>query len=112
MFLERYVESKQALAQLAQQIELAKRPEYTGHSNDVLFNFKSIALRLKISPLKVWGVYFLKHIDAIISQTEENIEASEPLEERFADALNYLYLGYALMEERDNDSRAKYADDN
>lgn len=76
-----------------------KRNEYTGHSHDVLDNFKRIASRLGQSPLEVWAVYFNKHVDSINSYVKNGGELSETLESRFADSINYLMLGYALIKE-------------
>lgn len=86
----------QNLIALARDIELQKRPAYTGDNPDVLHNFKTVASRLGITPMQAWGVYFLKHIDSIMSATS-NIKQAEPLGGRFADATNYLKLGLALF---------------
>lgn len=83
-----------------QGISDAKRPGYTQGDIDVLQNFKSIAKRLGISPMQVWGVYSLKHLDAIMSYAKDpNLPQAEDLKGRFADARNYLMLGYALLTE-------------
>lgn len=79
-----------------------KRPEYTNEDNDVLHNFKSTARRLDISELRVWGVFFEKHLQSIMSHMKNaNLKKSEPIHSRFADIINYCYLGYALFVERD-----------
>jgi hypothetical protein len=84
----------------ASSIEDAKRPAYTGGNPDCLHNFKTVAARLGISPLQAWGVYFLKHIDAITSLAkDETLPQAEAIEGRFADAINYLKLGFALFTE-------------
>jgi len=66
------------LDKMSKSIMLNKRPEYTNENEDVLQNFKSTAEELGISDLK-----------------------SEPIESRFADIINYCYLGLALFYERD-----------
>lgn len=90
----------QDLAEYAQGIQIAKRPGYTRGDNDVLKNFKDVAARSGLTPGQAWAVYFLKHIDAITSiMTKPHLAVSEPPEGRFADAINYLYLGWALLTE-------------
>lgn len=85
----------------AKRIADDKRPAYTIGSDDVLRNFKSVAERIGITPMQVWGVYFLKHIDALTALAKsESIPQAEAIEGRFSDALNYLDLGYALHQEQ------------
>lgn len=86
---------------LARGIEDAKRPGYTRGDADVLANFKNVAKSAKVTPEQAWAVYFLKHVDAITTHmTQPDLPISEAMEQRFADALNYLKLGYALFRER------------
>lgn len=90
----------------AQSIQTAKRPGYTIGSEDVLKNFKRVGDRIGTSAEIAWAVYFLKHVDAITSaMTRPDLPISEELKGRFADAINYLLLGYALYMEA-YDSRA------
>lgn len=90
------------LLSYAQGIQTSKRPGYTIGSEDVLKNFKRVGDRLGISSEVAWGVYFLKHVDAICSaMTRPDLPVSEELKGRFADAINYLLLGYGLWMERD-----------
>ncbi|RLC39729.1 MAG: hypothetical protein DRH51_06665 [Candidatus Coatesbacteria bacterium] len=74
-----------------QDILFRKGHDYQCGSDDVLANFKRIAERLSLSPLEVWAVYFLKHIDAILTFVKKGEVASEDIEGRFNDARNYLY---------------------
>lgn len=81
-------------------IQAAKRPGYTLGNEDVLKNFKAAAERAGVTPGQAWTVYFLKHIDAIVSvMTRPDLPVSEAPLGRFADAINYLQLGYALWSE-------------
>jgi hypothetical protein len=90
------------LMQLARSIETDKRPGYTVGSVDVLANFKRVAERAGISVEQAWLVYFLKHIDAITTiMAKPDLPVSEAPPGRFADAINYLRLGYAILKERD-----------
>lgn len=69
-------------------------------NQDVLHNFKTVAQRVGVTPGQVWAVYFLKHIDAITSiMCAPDLPVSEAPIGRFADAVNYLKLGYALHKE-------------
>ena len=87
----------------AHAIETAKRPGYTVGSADVLRNFKAVADRTGLTPGQVWAVYASKHFDAITSiMARPDLPVSEAPLGRFADAINYLKLGYALFNERDD----------
>jgi hypothetical protein len=99
-----FEEVKDRLDRLSEKEKKHKQNAYTSGNRDVLTNFKRIAERLKINPLKVWAVYFNKHVDAINTYSDSGLEA-EPIDTRFADALNYLYLGYALIEEQNGNKR-------
>ena len=99
MTLEDYEASKKNLLDLALSIEVKKRPDYTIGNVDVHHNFKSVAARVGITPEQAWAVYFLKHVDAICSFIGGNTNPSEPIEQRFADLINYGKLGYSLIEE-------------
>jgi len=101
MDINSYEEHRRDLLYHSHTIEKAKRPGYTSADNDVLKNFKHVAQRLGITPMQAWGVYFLKHIDAISSYAKDkDIPQAEELTGRFADAVNYLSLGYALYKEQ------------
>lgn len=96
MKLAEYEERAKSLLGLAAEIENKKRPDYTIGDEDVLHNFKNVAKRAGVSPLQVWLIYFLKHVDAISMYAHGNTNPSEPIIQRFADAVNYLKLGEAL----------------
>ena len=77
----------------------SKGIEYTKGNKDKLANFKEIAQLLGLTPLQVWSVYFFKHIASILNYVREGKVHSEPIRSRFVDAINYLELGLALIEE-------------
>lgn len=88
----------------AARIATSKRPGYTGGADDVLANFKNVAARTGLTPEQAWCVYFLKHVDAIVSiMSKPDLPVSEAPLGRFSDALNYLDLGWALLAERQSD---------
>tara|TARA_A100001201_G_C4078803_1_gene198260 strand:- start:1258 stop:1584 length:327 start_codon:yes stop_codon:yes gene_type:complete len=90
------------LDKMSKSIMNDKRPEYTNENEDVLQNFKNTAERIDISDLKVWTVFFEKQIQSVLAHVKNaNLKKSEPIESRFADIINYCYLGLALFYERD-----------
>lgn len=82
------------------EILLCKGKEYAreDYEDDVLSNFKRIAKAINVDPLKVWAIYFMKHIDAILNfvNTGQTV-SNESIKGRFADARNYLALGFGLV---------------
>lgn len=96
-----FLQVKQELLEFADEVAAPKRVEYTGDSDDALNNFKRIANRLGMSPLQVWAVYFNKHVDSVNTFIKGNDAVSEPMGSRFADMLNYLFLGIALIIEEE-----------
>lgn len=90
---------RQALATERERIVQSKRPEYTEGNDDVLHNFKVVAAELGITPIQVWYVYFRKHIASIGQHCKGGVAMSESIENRIADAMNYLDLLNALNNE-------------
>ena len=96
------------LLYLSKKIMEEKQPEYTNNNKDVLYNFKSIGGRINVEPLKVWAIFFDKHVQSILSNiTNDDIIPAEPIETRFADAINYLVLGLALMVDVNKENHKK-----
>jgi hypothetical protein len=88
------------LMALALSIEDGKRPGYTVGSEDVLANFKRAAERAGVSVGQAWTILWLKHVDAVLSiMTRPDLPQAEAPPGRFADCLNYLRLGYAILNE-------------
>lgn len=79
-----------------------KGAAYAG-SKDVLRNFKSNAERLGITPYQVWAIYANKHFDTIINAISTTpsypVDASESMQGRIKDSINYLLLLDALLSE-------------
>lgn len=94
-----YIKVKNSLLEAAGFVETVKRADYTGGDDDVLINFKQIAKLAGVSPQQVWLVYFLKHVTAVSSFVKNGAVASEPIDGRFQDLLNYVLLGQALIKE-------------
>ena len=101
MTLPEYRRVRQYLLDTANAVEVAKRPDYTIDDPDVLINFKRVADRTGITPEQALQTYALKHEDAITRIMRNPMASfSEPAILRFADRLNYLSLGLALLVER------------
>lgn len=100
MTAAQYDQITEALNRNRRAIVESKRPEYTEGREDVLSNFKVVAEEIGISPIQVWYTYFRKHIMSI-AQFGKNpdITMSEPISGRICDAINYLELLNALVEE-------------
>ena len=98
MTQKEFIETKNYILSKAEDIMNAKQPEYTNKNIDVLHNFKSTAESIGITPMEVWAVFFNKHIQAILSHAgDSNMHQAEPIDSRYADALNYLFLGFAML---------------
>ena len=88
-------------------ILVAKGHDYTD-GKDRLSNFKIVAKQCGITPIQVWYVFLTKHLLAIETFVREGEVYSESMEGRFTDAINYLLLGEALMQDlADEDSIKK-----
>jgi hypothetical protein len=89
------------LLQMADKIQQEKNPAYSGGGNqDFHKNFKMIADMLDVDPMMVWAVYFMKHVSALITYAKDpSVEQAESISGRFADALNYIRIGYSLDKE-------------
>tara|TARA_R110000744_G_scaffold247685_1_gene364197 strand:- start:177 stop:569 length:393 start_codon:yes stop_codon:yes gene_type:complete len=95
---ESFVKSRERILKIAQGIMDMKQPEYTNDNEDVLYNFKTIAEMMKVPTEQVWATFFFKHVQAIMTHASEpEFAPAEPIQSRFADAINYLFLGYALL---------------
>ena len=81
----------------------AKQQEYTNKNSDVLNNFKQTSKIIGIEPMQVWAVFFNKHIQAILTHSgDPNMHQAEPIESRYCDAINYLFLGFSLIIDEQN----------
>ena len=87
------------LMQKANEI-LAQRGKGYGEQHDRLANFKGIAEKAGVDVSIVWIVFMEKGMDVIRKLMKGRMVPGERINERFADAINYLRLGRALLEER------------
>ena len=94
--------------ELEDEILNSKRKEYASTS-DRLENFRFVAKAEKRTPTKVALTYLMKHIQSIASQVTsgkydwsvKTATGSEGLKQRIADAVNYLHLLAACIEEEE-----------
>ena len=101
MNINDYTEATIDLLSLASEIEERKRPSYTNGNADVLHNFKRDAEMAGVTMYQNWLQHFLKQVAAISRWARcPDDEQSEPIEQRFADVVNYCKLGHALERER------------
>jgi len=73
---------------------------YSGKS-DSFANFKRVAKNLSMSQYQVWYVYFAKHLDSLASWIREEYSDSEPITGRIKDLINYLFLLYGMIKEKE-----------
>lgn len=69
------------------------------NDSDRLINFKRQAARWGVEPLVVLGVYLGKHLDAVEAYIRDDIESAEGVRSNIGDAMNYLDLLLAMVEE-------------
>lgn len=101
MNIAEYETVEAELLALAKSIRDRKRPSYTVGDEDVLMNFKRDAKMSGITALQNWHTHFQKQVAAIARWVQTpDAEQSEPIEQRFADLINYCLLGYAAHRER------------
>ena len=89
MTKEKYENLRAHLNECAKGVMSLKQPEYTGENEDVLHNFKSTADLVGISPLEAWAVFFIKHVQSVVSHAKNpSLKESEPIKERYVDLIN------------------------
>jgi len=79
----------------------SKGVAYSGQE-DKLGNFKRGAALTGSEPKKVLFIYMMKHIDSIASFIRNEYKDSEPIESRIEDVINYCFLLYGLIKEKQN----------
>lgn len=86
---------------------LSKGHDYTVGNGDAdrLWNFKTVADMLGITPMQALGVYWLKHVLAICTYIKLGKVESEDIDGRFLDESNYNLLGRALINDLSGNPR-------
>ena len=76
--------------------------EYAHTDDNVFANFDRVGSLLSISSEKTLMVYLLKHIDGITAYLSGHKSQREDVRGRIKDAIVYLMLLWAMIEEREN----------
>ena len=104
MLIEEFDSNSDSLVSLAKKVRDSKRPDYTLGKANVLSNFDSTGSDVDLPPEKVLWILLKKHLDAILATVRDpSLGQSEPIDLRFADAINYLLLLYSIIKRRDGD---------
>ena len=74
--------------------------EYAHTDDNVFANFDRVGSQLSIAPEKTLMVYLLKHIDGITAYIAGHKSQREDVRGRIKDAIVYLMLLWAMVEER------------
>ena len=86
------------------EIMKSKGLAYSG-KQDSFANFKRVAKNLSMSQYNVWYVYFAKHLDSLASWIREEYSDSEPITGRIKDLINYLFLLYGMIIEKEQEEK-------
>ena len=76
--------------------------EYAHTDNNVFANFDRVGSLLNIGSEKTLMVYLLKHIDGITAYLSGHKSQREDVRGRIKDAIVYLMLLWAMIEERES----------
>lgn len=87
-----------------------KGPDYAG-LEDVLHNFKEVALDNALTPFQVLQIYISKHYDrvrnCIKNEPAYPVASGESIDESLLDMINYCILFRCLLREYGNDEQSK-----
>ena len=92
------------LIDMERRIFSSKGDDYTNDDSDRLANFKRNAKLTGMTSGQVWSIYFMKHIDAILTYIRTGKLSSEGLIGRINDARNYLVLLACLFQEAQDEA--------
>ncbi len=85
----------------AMETRKTKGKDYS-NSDDQNSNFKRLSQKLNLSPETILWVYLTKHLDSIETFIREGKVASEPIDSRIIDSVNYLLILHSLINEKEN----------
>ena len=105
MTVQERQDSSKVLLEKALAVLEGKGKAYAG-DKDVLLNFKRNAERLGMTKYQIWAVYANKHIDSVNNAIADNpsapVDATEGLEGRIIDIINYHLILHAMLSEDKN----------
>lgn len=97
--LNQFNERVEDLLSEAKDIREEKNPSYSGE-DDYHGNFKKLARLKNVRPISVAFNQYWKHFSSLLSYVkDDSVPQAEPLEERFADLINYTLIMYSLYKE-------------
>ena len=81
--------------------------EYAHRTDNVFANFERVGKAINVSADKTLMVYLLKHIDGITAYISGHKSQREDVRGRIKDAIVYLMLLWAMIEEKENNGSNK-----
>jgi hypothetical protein len=78
----------------------SKGEAYSG-LDDKLGNFKRCGALAGVSTEVAWHIYFMKHFDALCAYIRGEYKDCEPIDGRIVDMINYLFLLYGILKEKE-----------
>lgn len=78
-------------------VTTAKNSDYSAGTDDAMYDYKSTAARLGVTPVQAWATLFMKHVHALEKFVKTGQLASESIHGRLIDIANYCILGDALL---------------
>lgn len=106
--------TKEKFAQLCEQLHTdrtwikAQKMNSYSDVDDVLSFFREQAVEAGLEPYQIWKSMLAKHLVAIYRHMDgRDPNPSESMLGRFADAINYLELGYAITQENGEPTKIK-----
>jgi hypothetical protein len=81
--------------------------EYAHGVENVFANFERVGKAIDVSPDKTLMVYLLKHIDGITAYISGHKSQREDVRGRIKDAIVYLMLLWAMIEEGESDGKKR-----
>ena len=94
--------------QIWKEVQLTRdegQKEYAHGVDNVFANFDRVGKALNISSDKTLMVYLLKHIDGITAYLSGHKSQREDVRGRIKDAIVYLTLLWAMIEEKENNGK-------
>ena len=87
------------LDKMCRHIIKSKRPVYTGKSADVVKNFRMAAQFKKSTPGSELSTYLIKQTLSVVGLLTDPTLTDSERDTRFADARNYIDIGYVMWKE-------------
>ena len=86
---------------ICEKVHKSGQKEYADNERNAFANFDRLAERLDMSNQEVLMVYLMKHVDGIVSYIKGHESQREDVRGRITDAIVYLTILYAMIEDKD-----------